>query len=439
MTREDALLLSLPAVAVALAAAAGLAAGEAPWVALAAAAAAAAALVVLLTLLAHHLRSVRRVADILAGLAAGAGTRPPSPVIDGAGPALAAVYAAGLALDAARRAERAAGDPRLAPILGAVAQPMLAIAPNGLVTLANGPARRLLGAAAVAPGTSVLDVLDREALGAALAAAAGAAAPVEAALRTTDGRRLAARVTALGGRGGALLGFVEEAGWEPGLVHALDLLDGPPPPRPFDDATPLAALPVVSLDLETTGLDPARDRVVAAGAVRLDGSRIYPAETIDLLVRPGVAIPARATAVHGIADSTVADAPPIAEVLPEIARFVAGCVVVGHNIGFDLTVLAAEAARTGIAWDPPPALCLLQVADVLEPGRTDLDLDALAAHFAIPVIGRHTALGDAHVAGELYLRLLPRLAAAGVSTWGAARDFAARSRRVRRRQAQAGW
>ncbi|MCC7271829.1 MAG: 3'-5' exonuclease [Alphaproteobacteria bacterium] len=437
--REGLIVLVLPSAAAALAGAAGLAASSRPWLAVAAATAAVAALVALATLTAHHLRALRRVADILAGLAAGAGVRSPSPHIDGAGPALSAALAAGLGLSAARPAGQGAPDPRLARIVAGLPLPVLALTATGLVTLANGPARRLLGAAAVAPGTSVLDAVDRASLGAALAAARAGAGPVEAVLDATDGRRLPARVADLGEQGGALVTFAADVGWEPWLGHAFELLDRPPPPGPVDENTPLARLPVAVIDLETTGLDPMRDRAVSVAGVRIHGDRLYGAVTLDRLVRPDVPIPRTATAIHGIADATVADAPTVAAVLPEVAEFVAGCVVVGHNIGFDLAVLAAEARRTGVAWGTPPSLCLLQLVDVLEPGWTNLDLDSLAAHFAVPVTGRHTALGDALVTAELYIRLLPRLAAAGVATWGEAAALAARSRRARRLQAAAGW
>lgn len=65
-------------------------------------------------------------------------------------------------------------------------------------------------------------------------------------------------------------------------------------------ATPLMALDAVVLDTETTGLDPARARVVEIGAVRIHNGRVDEGATLRLLVRPDEPVPAAATAIHGI-------------------------------------------------------------------------------------------------------------------------------------------
>ena len=76
---------------------------------------------------------------------------------------------------------------------------------------------------------------------------------------------------------------------------------------------------------------------------------------------------------------------------------------------------------------------------VLEPGLRELDLDVIAERLGVEIEGRHTALGDALVTAEIYLRLLPRLMDAGVTTLGEARDFAAKAGRLRGLQSSAGW
>ena len=69
--------------------------------------------------------------------------------------------------------------------------------------------------------------------------------------------------------------------------------------------TPLSQLPLVSLDPETTGLQPARDRIVQIGAITIEGS----ARHFDMLVYPGVPIPANSTAILGLRTSDLQDAP----------------------------------------------------------------------------------------------------------------------------------
>lgn len=437
-------LLTAPAAAAGFAGAAGLLASDWPWLALAAALAAVIVAVVAWTVGQGHFEALRRVGEMLSGLAADPLRVPPPAPPDGAGPAVEAVHRAGLRLQEARVAERQAHatagvSGRLGQILASLPQGVLVLTESGLVSLANGAARRRFGDRALMPGTSVFDALVREDVGPAIAAARQAGRPVAATVGTLDGPRLAVQVTALGTADGAVLTFPVDGAWRAELDHALDLHDRPPPAPPVGPATALADLPLVALDTETTGLDPARDRIVSVGAVRLHGERVFRGTALDRLVRPGVAIPAAATAVHGIDEAMVADAPPFTAVLPALAEFVGGAVVMGHNVGFDLAVIEAECARAGIPWQRPPALCLFRLADALDPQRTDVDLDGLAARFGLALTGRHTALGDALLAAAVYRALLPRLEERGVADWGALERLAATSRRATRLQAGAGW
>src|SRR5688572_11868137 len=93
------------------------------------------------------------------------------------------------------------------------------------------------------------------------------------------------------------------------------------------NATPLIALDAVVLDTETTGLDPERARVVEMAALAVSGGRIEEARAFRSLVRPGVAIPPDATAIHGIDDSAVLSAPVFADVWPQLQGFVGDSVV----------------------------------------------------------------------------------------------------------------
>ena len=193
------------------------------------------------------------------------------------------------------------------------------------------------------------------------------------------------------------------------------------------------------LDLETTGLDPRSCRVVAIGAVRQHGGRLYRGTVIDQLINPGEPIPSASSAVHGITDVLVETTPPLAAVLPEIQHRLQGCVLVGHNIGFDLAVLTNEAARCGRTWPVPPALDTFLLTAALEPQRVDLNLEAIAADWGVPAAARHTALGDCLITGELYSRLLPRLSDRGITTYGASRTFSLTARRAVARQMAVGW
>lgn len=206
-----------------------------------------------------------------------------------------------------------------------------------------------------------------------------------------------------------------------------------------DDATPLADLAAIVLDTETTGLDVAKDRIVSLAAVRVVGTRIDAIARLDLLVHPGVHIPARATAIHGITDAMVADAAPFAEAFGAFETFRAGASVIGHDLAFDLAHLGRAARRARLAWHAPLGLDTALLVAVLMPDLAERDLAEVAERLGVAIRGRHTALGDALLTAEIYVRLVPLLTERGVGTLGEARAFAAGARKVMALQRAAGW
>ena len=162
-------------------------------------------------------------------------------------------------------------------------------------------------------------------------------------------------------------------------------------------------MPAIALDLETTGLDVAKDRIVQIGAVSMRGSVILDEPRIDTRVDPGIPIPAASARIHGIADPEVAGAPKPAELLEPLAEMLAGCVVIGQSIRFDLAVLRHEAARAGLSWHDPPALDVAHLAGALDRGLVDLGLESLANRFGVTIEGRHDALGDSLAAARIFI------------------------------------
>lgn len=208
----------------------------------------------------------------------------------------------------------------------------------------------------------------------------------------------------------------------------------PPPSH-----TPLIALPAASLDLETTGLNVRRDRVIQVGLVALSGGTVLDAPRINRLVDPGIPIPATASRITGIVDADVAGASGIAEVLAAVAAALDGRVVIGHHIAFDLAVLRHEADRVGATWTDPPALDIGHLVGALTPDLPDMGLETVAGLFGVPIIGRHTALGDSMAVAEVFARLVPRLRDVDIRTLGEAQSLAAQRRDFTLREASAGW
>ncbi len=183
---------------------------------------------------------------------------------------------------------------------------------------------------------------------------------------------------------------------------------------------PLAALSCTVFDTETTGLDPTHgDEIIAIGAVRVVNGRLLRSEGFGRLVDPGRDVPAASTAVHGLTRAMLEGQPRLGEVLPEFARYAEGTVLVGHNVGFDLQFLRVQEESTGVAFRQP-ALDTLLLDAVVHPDHDDHSLEAIASRLGVPVTGRHSALGDALVTGEVFLRLLPLLGGLGVHTLGEA-------------------
>ncbi|MDE5958137.1 MAG: 3'-5' exonuclease, partial [Muribaculaceae bacterium] len=108
--------------------------------------------------------------------------------------------------------------------------------------------------------------------------------------------------------------------------------------------------PLVVFDLETTGTNIVRDRIVEISAVKLmpDGTRIEKTKRLN----PEMHIPEEATAVHHITDEMVADEPTFRQVSKALNAFFEGCDVAGFNSNkFDVPLLVEEFARAGINFD----------------------------------------------------------------------------------------
>ena len=335
-------------------------------------------------------------------------------------------------------------DARLAAVLGTIEEGMIAVTSTGLISLLNGPAATLLGAEHGVVGTSAFASIERHGLEAAIDAATAGGRPVLVSLALADDSRIDARVTALpvDQGGGAVIAFTAQDLSRHGeIVHDLTLHRAPAEVRTgFDRATRLTDVPFVVLDTETTGLDVSVARVVSIGIVRQQGPVPFVDLTIDRLIHPGVPIPLASTEVHGITTAMVVNADPFLRVWQaEIAPFIEGCVWVGHNIGYDVSLLRRECERAGAAWTTPVALDTGLLYAALNPDADDTNLETVAARLAVDPRGRHTALGDALVTAEVMAKLIGWMTADGHRTLGDAQALMAQSKPLIRAHARVGW
>ncbi|MBK7258978.1 MAG: 3'-5' exonuclease [Ignavibacteriae bacterium] len=194
-----------------------------------------------------------------------------------------------------------------------------------------------------------------------------------------------------------------------------------------DPDTPLTRLSCTAFDTEATGLQPsAGDEIIAIGAVRIVNGRLHHEERFDQLVDPRRSVPEESVRVHGIDDDMLAGGPTIDVVLPRFAAFANGTVLVAHNAAFDMRLFEIKRELTGITF-AGPVLDTMLLSSVLHPHHEDHTLEGLAKRLGIPVVGRHTALGDALMTGEVFLKLVPLLADKGIVTLRQAVDACARS------------
>jgi DNA polymerase III epsilon subunit-like protein len=228
-----------------------------------------------------------------------------------------------------------------------------------------------------------------------------------------------------------------------GMSHILARLrSAAPPPAAFTlaDDEPLARLPALLFDTETTGLDVTHDRVISMAGLPHHGSHIDDLPPLDHLLHPGIRIPKSSTAIHGIDDRMVAAAPSLSLLWGSIQHAWQGRVLIGHNIGFDIAILQHEAARHRLPFHPPAgALDLGLLYAGLKPRAPQITLERIAEDFSVTPQNRHSAIGDAETASAIWQKMLPALGRIGVATLGDARHLMQRQRDLVHRQERAGW
>jgi len=154
------------------------------------------------------------------------------------------------------------------------------------------------------------------------------------------------------------------------------------------------------IDIETTGIGE-KHRIVELAGVKFCGDKIV--DVFDTYVDPGIPIPPRATAVHGIRDADVADAPSIYEIMPYFCKFIGSSDIVGHNVRFDLDFLI----RNGMNLD----LQNRHIFDTLALSRKYVldapnhKLETMIHWFNINADKRHRAKDDSIATGELFMKL----------------------------------
>jgi DNA polymerase-3 subunit epsilon len=184
----------------------------------------------------------------------------------------------------------------------------------------------------------------------------------------------------------------------------------------------LVELAYTVFDTETTGLAPsAGDEIISIGAVRIVNGRLLKNETFEQMVDPQRPLDPDSAQIHGIDPAALSGQPRIEEVLPAFHRFCEDTVLVAHNAAFDMRFLELKEKSAGVRFDQP-VLDTLLLSAAVHPDLEDHRLESIAARLGLAVVGRHTALGDALLTGDVFQRLLALLRDRGIVTLGEALD-----------------
>jgi DNA polymerase-3 subunit epsilon len=197
--------------------------------------------------------------------------------------------------------------------------------------------------------------------------------------------------------------------------------DAPRPPRRDRLHLPWQAAELAALDFETTGLDPARDRIVSFGVIPILAGRIRFGERSYREVAPAAPLTGRSIVVHGIRPIDVADAPPIEDVRLELREALDRRVVLAWAAHVEAGFLAGVFGGSPRRWRRRTidVLRLAVLLDRLE-GRSAAPggylLEAVADRYGVPTERPHHALDDALTTAELFLVLATHLARHGRRT-----------------------
>lgn len=202
--------------------------------------------------------------------------------------------------------------------------------------------------------------------------------------------------------------------------YDFDLFNWPDQAQANDDQL-LSVLGYTAFDTETTGLDPSGgDEIIQIGATRIVNGKLLRGESFEQLIDPKRPLSPESVAIHGIRPEMLLGQPEIGAVLPAFRAFAADTVLVAHNAAFDMRFLQIKQEATGVVFDLP-VLDTLLLSALLHPNQESHRLEAIAERLGVTVVGRHTALGDALVTAEVFIRMLPLLAERGIRTLGQAR------------------
>ncbi len=167
---------------------------------------------------------------------------------------------------------------------------------------------------------------------------------------------------------------------------------------------------VVSLDCETTSLDVSEASILSIGAVKIKGKRVKTSDRLDIKLKPPADLTAESIKIHKIRAADLVDGVSIEEAMEQVLEFVGNRPILGYYVNYDIRMLD-KFLRPAFGFGlPNKAIELSHVYhDIIKwrhvGGDVDLRFDTIADKLNMPMIQRHTALGDAISVALMYVRL----------------------------------
>ncbi len=167
---------------------------------------------------------------------------------------------------------------------------------------------------------------------------------------------------------------------------------------------------VVSLDCETTSLDVKQGEILSIGAVRIKGSRVKTSDRLDIKLKPPESLTGDSIKIHRIRAMDLSEGIEIEEALEQVLEFVGNRPILGYYVNYDIKMLD-KFLRPHLGFGlPNKAIELSHVYhDIVKwksvGGDVDLRFDTIASKLDLPILQRHTALGDAITVALMYVRL----------------------------------
>jgi DNA polymerase-3 subunit epsilon len=157
------------------------------------------------------------------------------------------------------------------------------------------------------------------------------------------------------------------------------------------------------VDIETTGGHASANGITEIAICIHDGKKVV--KRFETLVNPQREIPIYISALTGITNEMVKDAPPFEDVAADIYHLIHGKIFVAHNVNFDFSFVRYHLAAAGYDLQTNK-LCTVRLGRKILPGLPSYSLGRLCKHLGIDNQSRHRAMGDAEATAELFTLLL---------------------------------